>query len=479
MALPVRLVPCTSSSALCNRLIISKRPLSVQLASVFAGQKLRISKGFTKYTLEGSYCLIKAQLDKSSNAPHDLLGAGEHFLDDVSDWISRKIAEKLRPHLPENFDVADWLPKSLHSRIHSVERAAAVCVRECLILVLFSFVFARIGVFCQWLSRIHFSRKFGGPEHSEFDYQVSVFSAMEDPLKAGLLLLQLTHMLHVIGPLFKLKFSLFMVRKVRSIGFIIVISWFLFKWKDLVLQRVISQNRSDKPRLIALDKVLSLLMYYIAGSCIGEVSGFALRSVLAIGGVSGIAVGLAAKEIVGNFLGGAFLFVTRPFVVGDIVKSSTFEGLVEDIDFLHSKLRGYDQALIIVPNSIIINGVIINHSRAKCMQLNALFVLRNTDILLVDKITDEINGYLINHPSVDLVNGTKPFCYLKNMGSEGLEIELGCSVVHEELVAYFKAKQEILVNAAKIVTNAGAAFETNASVVLMEKEGRFSSAEMA
>ncbi|MCO5603503.1 hypothetical protein L7F22_057654 [Adiantum nelumboides] len=148
-------------------------------------------------------------------------------------------------------------------------------------------------------------------------------------------------------------------------------------------------REAAKPRFIALDKVLSLLMYYIAGTCIGEVTGFALRSVLAIGGVSGIAVGLAAKEIVGNFLGGALLFITRPFVIGDRVKAQSFAGWVEDIDFLHTRLIGYDQSPVLVPNSAIMNEVIVNYSRAKCRQLVAVLLLRNEDVLRVDKITDD------------------------------------------------------------------------------------------
>jgi MscS family membrane protein len=35
---------------------------------------------------------------------------------------------------------------------------------------------------------------------------------------------------------------------------------------------------------------------------------------------SGLAVGLAAKEVVGNMFGGASLFITRPFIIGEKIK---------------------------------------------------------------------------------------------------------------------------------------------------------------
>ncbi|MCO5554259.1 hypothetical protein L7F22_007787 [Adiantum nelumboides] len=343
--------------------------------------------------------------------------------------LRSEIASKKASSISETIDLDSFM--GLGDGLLAAAGRATVFVRECLILVIFSFIFARVGRFCHWLSRIHYSRIHKGKKTPAFDYKDTAYSAMEDPLRAGLLTWQLSHMLYMVGPLFKLKFTLLRLEKVRSIGFIICIAWFLFKWKDIVLERCIARNKTDAPRFIALDKVLSLLMYYIAGTCIGEVSGFALRSVLAIGGVSGIAVGLAAKEIVGNFLGGALLFITRPFVIGDRVKAQSFAGWVEDIDFLHTRLIGYDQSPVLVPNSAIMNEVIVNYSRAKCRQLAAVLLLRNEDVLRVDKITDDIVKFLTKHKKVDLEHGTNPVCYLKSMSPEGLELELLCSIREE------------------------------------------------
>lgn len=39
-----------------------------------------------------------------------------------------------------------------------------------------------------------------------------------------------------------------------------------------------------------------------------------------VGYESGLAVGLAAKEVVGNMFGGASLFLSRPFVIGEKIK---------------------------------------------------------------------------------------------------------------------------------------------------------------
>jgi small-conductance mechanosensitive channel len=77
-------------------------------------------------------------------------------------------------------------------------------------------------------------------------------------------------------------------------------------------------------RIMAIDKIISLAMYGIAASAVAEVVGMPLASLLAVGGISGIAVGFAAKEVISNMFGGASLFLTRPFVIGEKIKVSKF-----------------------------------------------------------------------------------------------------------------------------------------------------------
>ncbi|KAH7424985.1 hypothetical protein KP509_11G035600 [Ceratopteris richardii] len=439
--------------------------------SGFSGQKLRHSKVRTKENIQVPSFLCKMQLKKDgNNLPSVPIEDDDHFLDDLSHWISKKVSENVRPLFPEDFDILNWIPDKLHSRIHSVERAAAVFVRECLVLAVVALLFARVGKFCRWLSS--HSNAQNNKKQPETYYEDSVYHAMEDPLRAGLLVWQLTRSLKIIGPLFKLNLTPLMVEKVRSFGYIISITWFLFKWKGLILKHLISENEEEKPRFVALDKILSLLMYYVAGTCMGEVFGYAFRSVLAIGGISGIAVGFASKEIVGNFLAGALLFITRPFVIGDYVKAKSFEGHVQDIGFLYSKIIGFDQSPARVPNSSIMNEIIVNYSRAKCRQLSAVFLLRNEDIVLVDKIANEITDLLSKHERVDLKNGRPPLCYLKSMSPEGLELELSCCIKHKGLFAFQKAKHDILIKAAQIVTSSGACFESNVPVLLLSGNGK-------
>jgi MscS family membrane protein len=179
--------------------------------------------------------------------------------------------------------------------------------------------------------------------------------------------------------------------------------------------------------------------------------GFALRSLLAVGGISGIALGLAAKEVVSNFFGGLVLFLTRPFVIGERIKAGAISGQVTDIGYMQTKVLGFDGTPLLVPNQAFINQVITNFSRANSKQLEASFYVHNQDIFLVNKITENVVEYLKTHRQVDKIRST-PQCYLNTMGYWGPEIVILCTINFGG-GTFFTVRQEIMVEVAKIVSD--------------------------
>lgn len=88
-----------------------------------------------------------------------------------------------------------------------------------------------------------------------------------------------------------------------------------------------------------------------------------LVSVLGLGGV---AVGFAFKDIFQNYLAGILILVSRPFVVGDQIRFSEYEGEVEQIQARATYITTYDGRRVVVPNSeLYTNPVIVNTAFAK------------------------------------------------------------------------------------------------------------------
>src|SRR5690554_8109402 len=93
--------------------------------------------------------------------------------------------------------------------------------------------------------------------------------------------------------------------------------------------------------------------------------GYSLSGVLAFGGVGGIAVGFAAKDLLANFFGGFIVHLDRPFKVGDWIRSPDrkIEGTVEVIGWRLTTIRTFDQRPLYVPNAVFTQIAVENPSR--------------------------------------------------------------------------------------------------------------------
>lgn len=90
--------------------------------------------------------------------------------------------------------------------------------------------------------------------------------------------------------------------------------------------------------------------------------GIQTASFIAVLGAAGLAVGLALQGSLSNFAAGVLLIVLRPFKEGDYIEAAGTAGIVEQIMIFATQLRTPDNKRIIVPNSGITGGNIINYS---------------------------------------------------------------------------------------------------------------------
>ena len=80
-------------------------------------------------------------------------------------------------------------------------------------------------------------------------------------------------------------------------------------------------------------------------------------------GVAGFALGFALKDILENFISGIILLFARPFEVGDQITSGSNEGIVKDIQIRTTTLYTYNNQMVVIPNSQVLTGVVVNHTR--------------------------------------------------------------------------------------------------------------------
>jgi MscS family membrane protein len=101
--------------------------------------------------------------------------------------------------------------------------------------------------------------------------------------------------------------------------------------------------------------------------------------------VGGLALGLSARDIAANFLGGMLLLFNEPFTPGDMVKFTTtnskdvFTGRVERVGWGQTRIRGRDTRPTYVPNSHFVQTAVTNMERITHRKFQQVFPLRYAD----------------------------------------------------------------------------------------------------
>lgn len=115
--------------------------------------------------------------------------------------------------------------------------------------------------------------------------------------------------------------------------------------------------------------------------------GINTTSFVAVFAAAGLAVGLALQGSLSN-IGAAFLIIVfRPFKVGDVIEAAGITGTVEDVNLFSTIIVPVDKSTVIVPNSAIIGGNIINFSNREIRRVDHIIGIGYDDDLKLAKET--------------------------------------------------------------------------------------------
>ena len=153
-----------------------------------------------------------------------------------------------------------------------------------------------------------------------------------------------------------------------------------------------SESDMDDRLVDLLELVIRYVIWFAALMAILKVFEIDITPLLAGAGIAGIAVALAAQDLISNFFGGAIITVDKPFKVGDRVKIEDYYGDVVSVGTRSTRIRTLDYQIVTIPNNKITTNVIVNYSEPdeKLRITIPVTVAYGTDPLRVKKILLEI-----------------------------------------------------------------------------------------
>jgi MscS family membrane protein len=141
-----------------------------------------------------------------------------------------------------------------------------------------------------------------------------------------------------------------------------------------------------------LELVIRYVIWFGAVMAILKIFNIDITPFLAGAGIAGIAVALAAQDLISNFFGGAIITMDKPFKVGDRIKMDVYYGDVISVGTRSTRIRTLDYQIVTIPNNKLTSNVIINYSQPdpKLRITIPVSVACGTDPLRVKKILLEI-----------------------------------------------------------------------------------------
>lgn len=135
------------------------------------------------------------------------------------------------------------------------------------------------------------------------------------------------------------------------------------------------------------------ILFFILIIMSASIMGFQVTSLVAILGTAGLAIGLALQGSLSNFAGGVLILIMKPFKVGDFIVENDkgCQGTVESIDIFYTKLRTYDNRIIVIPNGNITSHSLVNLTAAGSRKLDiSVVVAYDTNIKHAKKIMEQL-----------------------------------------------------------------------------------------
>ena len=250
----------------------------------------------------------------------------------------------------------------------------------------------------------------------------------------------------------------------RSTIIIGALAWFVFLFiQNIEASYINTEKDIDLTTVHAISKLARISVVITTMLMMLQTLGFSVSGVLAFGGVGGIAIGFAAQDMLSNFFGGLFLYLDRPFVVGDWVRSPDreMEGTIEKIGWRVTVIRTFDKRPLYIPNSVFSKISVENPSRMQNRRIKETIGIRYDDAAKMQIITTQVEKMLKDHPEID-TNKTLMVNF-NSFAPSSLDFFIYTFTKTTNWEEYHSIKQDILLKVMKIIADNGAeiAFPTS------------------
>lgn len=239
--------------------------------------------------------------------------------------------------------------------------------------------------------------------------------------------------------------------KVYAISGIALLLWFLLGFVQRMEQSLLRSKAENANKVVHLTKIIHIFIFTTFGLLAIENLGLSISSILAFGGVGALAVGFAAKDILANILAALAIFTDNPFRVGDWISSpdKNIEGAVEYIGWRNTKIRRFNGALLIIPNSVFSSILIDNTSAIQLRRFNETFNIVLDDLNKVNALRTKLLSTLENLPYI--ASDAAYSVHLTSFNTFAADLQVQCYAATKNWAEYCVMRHNLLLSIKKVM----------------------------
>ena len=329
------------------------------------------------------------------------------------------------------------------------------------------FIIVFVSLLLDWIQKRILRKLHEKMERTKNYWDDTLIEAAQRPISALIWIIGLTFAAEIVKS--KSGAVIFeAIDPIRDVGVIVTFAWFLVRFiriaeHNILKRRMEAGESFDRTTADAIAKLLRISVFITAGLVILQTLGYSVSGVLAFGGIGGIAVGYAAKDLLANFFGGLTIYLDRPFDVGDWIRSpdKQIEGTVEKIGWRITCIRTFDKRPLYVPNSAFTTIAVENPSRMSNRRIYETVGIRYDDVDKMAIVVDDVKAMLQSHPEIDtrqtmIVNFNK-------FAPSSLDFFVYTFTRTTDWIKFHEIKQDVMLKIIEIIEGHGAecAFPTS------------------
>ncbi len=253
----------------------------------------------------------------------------------------------------------------------------------------------------------------------------------------------------------------------------VILIWGFCKLTDVFGRNIVNRLRmrnSDSPLLNlmpVLNRIIKAVIIFILLAGFLQSFGYNVASLIAGFGITGLAVGFAAKEAIGNIFGSFGLLADRVYKIGEYIKFNGYEGTVENINLRSTTVRSLEGFAINVPNNLLANEEITNVSQTDRRRIDLCI---DVEYGTSNEKLDEACQILLDIASKDETILDGALAFIDNLSASSIVIRLVCYTNQASWGDYVIEKSRVIREIIHRYREAGIEFAFPSTSVYMAKD---------